>query len=110
MSLLDSIFIPDDEMPDISQLPEDLQMMANEIGVPMTIKLAQLFAGTPIRTGGIKGLLRNHRNKMIRKACDEGQTILSLARKWTLDQRTVSKIANRVDDPASKQMRLWEVL
>ncbi len=105
----DLITIPDDQLPHISQLPEDLQIMARIVGVADTIKIAMAFAGTYVRCGGIKALLLQHRDYLIRKECDEGgATILSQARKWGLDPRTISKINAKCDKPDARQLSLFE--
>ncbi len=122
---LGDIYIPEDELPGIAELPEDLQVMALEIeralepdvgaeraailGVSLAIRSGQAFNGTMIRVGGIKAILRKYRDKLIRKACDEGETTLALARKFCLDPRTITKINARVDEePPVRQRGLFD--
>lgn len=50
--------IPDEALPAIHELPDDLRLMAEIIGdVRLVLKVAMAFRGTPIRTGGTKTIL-----------------------------------------------------
>lgn len=103
--------IPAEALPAIHELPDDLRLMAEIIGdVRLVLKVAMAFRGTPIRTGGTKTILIGIRDFLIRRECDAGETILAQARKWNLDERSISKIRNQPDGqpPAKRrQLSLW---
>lgn len=103
--------IPDEALPAIHELPDDLRLMAEIIGdVRLVLKVAMAFRGTPIRTGGTKTILIGIRDFLIRRGCDAGDTILSQARQWNLDERSISKIRNQPDQdekPVRRQLKLF---
>ena len=77
-----------------NDLPGELKDIADVIGVLNTIKLAQAFRGCTLYICNIDPLIRKHRNSNIRKAYDQGERVVGLARKHRLSTRQIERILN----------------
>lgn len=108
----DSIGLPDDAMPSIEELPGDLRLIAEVIGVRPTMQLAQVFGGTPLYIVKIDGFARRLRDKAFREEFDQrtgrGETatavVRDIARTRGLCERQLWNIVNAPDE---RQMRMW---
>lgn len=79
-------------------LPEDLQAIADVIGLEQTIKLSMCFAGTTVYFTRLNlKAMRKVRDKAIVEEFDGGKglSIKALARKWGLSSRHTRAIARR---------------
>jgi Mor family transcriptional regulator len=98
--------------PDIIDLPGDLRLIAEVIGVEATMKLAQAFGGTPLYIVKIDAFARRLRNKAFREEFDRrtatGETatavVRDIARRRDLCERQLWNIVNAPDE---RQMRMW---
>ncbi|MHB8808945.1 MAG: Mor transcription activator family protein [Desulfobulbaceae bacterium] len=117
MADMDNIIeLPDDALPDISELKGDLRLLAEVLaeatgdkiaGVRLALVVAQKLGGTPLRiVTGKKWVLR-WRDKCMRRDYDRGNiTVVALARKYHLTDRQVYNILGQAD-PDTRQMGLW---
>lgn len=102
----------DIELPDITELPGDLRLIAEVIGVAATMKLAQAFGGTPLYIVKIDAFIRRVRDKAFREEFDrrtaKGETatavVRDMARRRDLCERQVWNIVNAPDE---RQMRMF---
>lgn len=103
------IELPEDALPDISELSGDLRMLAEipGIGVAKALVIAQVFGGTPIRVWGVGKWLRRHRDRCIRRDYDNGVPVVELARKYNLSDRRIWDILG-APEPDERQMKLWD--
>ncbi|MFA7175045.1 MAG: Mor transcription activator family protein [Kiritimatiellia bacterium] len=91
--------MPDEYLPDLSELNEDMRMIAEEFGVRAALRLCEMFAGTDLRLQGHVKWVRAWRNAAICKDFDENKiSMRALARKYGLGQRWIVTILNRVPD------------
>lgn len=102
----------DIELPDINELPGDLRLIAEVIGVEATMKLAKAFGGTPLYIVKIDAFSRRVRDKAFREEFDrrtaQGETattvVRDIARRRDLCERQLWNIVNAPDE---RQMRMW---
>jgi Mor family transcriptional regulator len=87
--------LADEDIPSIEELPGDLPEIAEIIGVPQTLKLANRFRGSSVYFHTMDNILRQHRNKAIRKEYDDGVTVPKIARKYRLSVRNIWLILGR---------------
>ncbi len=73
-------------------LPGDLELIAEVIGVESTIKLTQEFRGCNIYIRNIDNIIRAKRNDAIREDYDAGVRIIELARKYKMSTRNIEII------------------
>jgi Mor family transcriptional regulator len=78
-------------------LPGELKDIADVIGVDNTIKLAHAFRGCRIYICNLDPLIRKDRNIKIRSAYDQGERVITLARKHNLSTRQIESILNTLD-------------
>ncbi len=74
------------------ELPQNLQMIAEVVGVENTIKLSSAFRGCSLYIRNLEPILRRKRDAHIRQEYDEGTRVIELARKYKISQRSVEKI------------------
>ena len=104
--------MPDEYLPDISELNEDMRLIAERFGVRVALEICEMFAGTDLRLQGHVKWVRNWRNDVIRKEYDKGNiSMAALARKYGLGQRWIVTILNRVSpqrgDSEQRQLNLF---
>ena len=103
--------MPDEYLPDISELNEDMRLIAERFSVRTALELCEMFAGTDLRLQGHVKWVRNWRNDVICKEYDKGNISMSaLARKYGLGQRWIVTILNRPDpeqDDSDRQPGLF---
>ncbi len=91
-----------DELPTLADLPGDLQLIAEVIGVEATVALARRFGGTGVYIPKLLGHDRRTRDKMIREEFDRrtgaGESSV----------KVVNEIARREAMPGSRQV--WNIL
>jgi Mor family transcriptional regulator len=100
------------DLPAIDELPGDLRLIAEVIGIEPTMKLAQAFGGTPLYIVKIDAFARRLRDKGFREEFDrrtaEGETattvVRDMARRRDLCERQVWNIVNAPDE---RQMRMF---
>ena len=73
------------------RFPEPYQTMAREIGIPYTVRLAELFGGSGMYFPELDKLLTELRNANIRAEFDGGNH-KALARKYGLSERWIYEI------------------
>lgn len=74
-------------------LPGDLRMIAEVVGVENTIKLSTAFRGCTLYFRSIDHILRSKRNIEIRKDYDSGGVrVIDIARKYNLSKRQIEYI------------------
>ena len=103
----DDHFISADQLPEINEFHGDLRIMADIIGVNLTVALCEAFVGTGINLYGWKAIKRRHRDQRIREAYDQGARVVDLAREHNRDERTIRKILGRTEEPAALQLKLF---
>lgn len=87
--------IPDDALPDVTELTGDTQIVAEIIGVRATLLLDEQFQSTSIRICGSRRWIINWRNKQMREDYDKGDiAYIDLARKYGVSERHVCNILN----------------
>ena len=103
----DIIELPDDALPDLSELQGDLRLLAEIVGVRLALVVAQRLGGTPLRiVTGKKWLLR-WRDRCMRRDYDRGSiTVVELARKYSMSDRQAYNILGQAE-PDTRQMRMW---
>jgi Mor family transcriptional regulator len=79
-------------MPEAKDLPGELSEIAEIIGVPNTLKLAQRFRGSAVYIRNIDYLIWKQRNDNIRKSYDVGGKVSQLAREHRLSIRQIWRI------------------
>jgi hypothetical protein len=102
-----------DALPVIDELPGDLRLIAEVIGVPMTIRLAERFGGAPLYIYKIDSFIRKHRNKAIRDEFDRRtaqgesatQVVNDIARRPGMP--CVRQMWDIINAPDDRQMSLW---
>lgn len=108
--------IPDEYLPEISDLPGELSQIAEVIeeaypgmGVPVTLLLAQKFPGQPVYLHNVKALERAVRDDVIRQRYDSGVKIKKLATEALLSTRQVERILANVGGVVvdDRQMKLF---
>ncbi|MHB1183375.1 MAG: Mor transcription activator family protein [Desulfobulbia bacterium] len=110
------IELPDDALPDISELEGDLRLLAEDLavatkdkvaGVRLALFVSQRLGGTPLRLyTGRKWILR-HRDKCMRRDYDRGNiTVVALARKYNMCERQAYNVLGQAD-PDTRQMKMW---
>ena len=111
---LDDIHIPDGQLPEPHELPGDLALVAEVVGVRLTIELVRRFKGTHVYFRNLDHLLRRHRDRLIRRDYDAGMRAPDIARKYRLSERWVWQILGRPDGDGRKrrvvddrQLGLW---
>ena len=81
--------IPEELMPTIDEFTGDLFEVAEIVGVPKALELAQRFKGSYVYFRSVDNILRKKRNKDIREDYDRGISVPRLARKYSLCERQV---------------------
>jgi len=110
MNGFDIIELPDDALPEITELDGDMRLLAELVGVRKALAVAQVFNGTPIRLYKWPRWIRRWRDKCMRRDYDGGGcTGVDLARKYTLGERQVWNILGKVEGPPQddKQLKLF---
>ena len=110
------IELPDDALPDISELRGDLRLLAEVLaeatgdkiaGVRLALVVAQQLGGTPLRIVTGKKWILAWRNRCMRRDYDRGNiTVVELARKYHMTDRQAYNILGKAD-PDTRQMRMW---
>jgi AraC-like DNA-binding protein len=99
--------MPDQYLPELSDLTGDLRMLAELVGVRMALQISALFDGTPARLYGHRRWLIRWRDQLIRAEYDKGGiSIIDLARKVGLSDRHVLTILGKVPGE-ERQMKLF---
>lgn len=100
--------LPDDALPLCEELPGDLPLLAELVGVRDALKVAELIGGTMLRLPSIKPFKMKWRNRWMRQKYDMGEiTVAELARLTGLGERQTYNILGSVDDPSERQIRMW---
>lgn len=94
--------LPLQELPQIEELPGDLRLVADVVGVELAIRLAEVFGGTPMMIPKLDRWLRRERDRQIREEFDRRTAGGESATK------VVNDIARRERMPSSRQ--LWNIL
>lgn len=113
------IDLPEAYRPQIEEMPGDLRRIAEEIeailpqmGVRLTLILAQIFPGQDMYMRSAKEVLAAARDRMMRDHYDAPNsniTAKDLATQTGLSLGHVEKILGRVNEvQESKQLNLWE--
>ena len=76
----------------IEQLPGDIRKIAEVVGVEPALKLAKAFRGTYLYIHNLDDILREIRNKEIRKSYNKGRKVRDLAIKHRLTERQILNI------------------
>ncbi len=87
--------LPDEFLPDASDLPGDLRQVAGVVGVKKTLRLVDLFRGTQVYFRNLDVLLRKHRDESIRAAYDNGEKVDAIARRCALCSGSIKKILKK---------------
>mgnify|MGYP001225718687 CR=1 FL=1 len=99
--------MPDEALPAIDELPGDLPILAEVIGVRDSLLVAEKIGGTMLRLPSVRPLKIKWRNRWMRQRYDQGGiTVIELARSHGLGERQTYNILGAVE-PDDKQMRLW---
>lgn len=99
--------MPDEYLPDMTELNGDLLMLAEMVGVRTALRISALFDGTPARLYGHRRWLIRWRDQEIRAEYDKGGiSIIDLARKVNLSDRHVLTILGKVPGE-DKQLKLF---
>ena len=117
MSNMDDIIeLPDDALPEISELSGDLRLLAEVLaeatgdtiaGVRLALVVAQRLGGTPLRIVTSKKWVLRHRDRCMRRDYDRGNiTVVGLARKYRVCERQAYNILGQAE-PDTRQMRMW---
>lgn len=101
-----------DALPSVDELPGDLALVAEVIGVPMTMKLVQVFRGRYIYFRNLDHLIREKRNQAMRDECDKRclngdaitRIVKDLATEHGLVERTVWDILGRPPEEPCQTM------
>lgn len=99
--------LPEEAMPDVTELSGDLRMLADKVGVRQALQVAELFDGTPARLYGHRRWLVKWRDKQMRGEYDGGGiSVVDLARKYGVSERHAYNILGQepVDE---RQMKLF---
>jgi Mor family transcriptional regulator len=110
MNGFDIIELPDDALPEITELDGDMRLLAEIAGVRMALRIAQVFNGTYVRLAKWRGWIIRHRDKCMRRDYDTGgYTGVELARKYYLGERQVWNILGKVEGAPKedKQLKLF---
>lgn len=102
--------MPDEYLPDISELRGDLRMLAELVDVRNALRISALFDGTPARLYGHRRWLIKWRDQEIRAEYDRGGiSIVDLARKVNLSDRHVLTILGKAEAEAAadRQLKLF---
>lgn len=99
--------------PAIEELPGDLRLIAEVIGVEPTLRLARAFGGTPLYIIKIDRYENRLRNKQIREEFDrrtgQGESatkvVTDISRRPGLP--CIRQLWNIVNAPDERQMGLW---
>lgn len=80
--------LPDDALPDITELSGDLRLLAEKVGVRLALEISELFDCTPARFYGHKRYLTRWRDRQMRAEYDKGGiSVVELARKYGVSER-----------------------
>ena len=99
--------LPEEAMPDVTELSGDLRMLAELVGVRLALQISELFDGTSARFYGHHRLLRGWRDKQMRGEYDSGGiSVVDLARKYGVSERQAYNILGQepVDE---RQLKLF---
>ncbi|MDH5525557.1 MAG: hypothetical protein OEY01_16440 [Desulfobulbaceae bacterium] len=99
----EKIELPADALPSINELPGDLRLIADVIGVEAAIKLAQVFGGTPLYITKVDRYVKRIRDRQIREEFDKRTA--SGGESATM---VVNDMARRPGMPCSRQ--LWNII
>ncbi|MDH5524467.1 MAG: hypothetical protein OEY01_10815 [Desulfobulbaceae bacterium] len=108
--------LPDEALPEITELPGDLSLVAEVIGVRMTLALVERLRGTYVYFRNLDHLTRTRRDDFIRAEIDRrintGETITKavqdLARAHGLSSRHVWSISGSTgQEDDSQQLKIF---
>ena len=108
--------MPDDALPKAEELPGDLALVAETIGVPNTLALVKVFRGTYIYCRNLDHLERRWRNRAIRAEADRriadgelvSKLVPELARRYKLSEKQIWNILGSGDPEVDeRQMGLF---
>lgn len=103
----DIIDLPDEALPAIEELPGDLRLLAEIVGVRMALVVAQRIGGTHLRVPSLKPWVRRIRDRWMRRTYDQGGiTVVELARRVRLGERQTYVILGQAE-PDERQRSLW---
>lgn len=81
----------------IDKLPGDLKRIAELTGIEASIKIAREFKGTCLYISSIDNFMREIRDLRIRQDFDRGIAIKRLAIKYSLTERWIRNILNKIE-------------
>lgn len=100
--------LPDEALPEIDELKGDLRMLAELVGVRLSLQISELFDGTPARLYGHRRWLVNWRDRQIRAEYDRGGiSVVDLARKFGISERHAYNILGQ-EPGEDRQLRLFK--
>lgn len=73
-------------------LPGDLRLIADVVGVENTVKISNAFRGCSLYIRNIDTIIKGRRNSEIRKAYDKGERVIDIALKHNLSTRQIENI------------------
>lgn len=90
--------LPDEALPDVTELKGDLRILAEEVGVRLALQISALFDGTPARLCGHRRWTVKWRDRQMRAEYDAGGiSIIDLARKYGVSERHAYNILGQVN-------------
>jgi Mor family transcriptional regulator len=99
--------LPEEALPDVTELSGDLQMLAEVVGVRLALQIAELFDGTPARLYGHRRWLVKWRDKQMRGEYDGGGiSVVDLARKYGVSERHAYNILGQ-EPVEERQLKLF---
>ncbi|MEN8134306.1 MAG: Mor transcription activator family protein [Thermodesulfobacteriota bacterium] len=110
--------LPDEALPRAEELPGDLALVAEIVGVRQTLALVEAFRGTYIYCRNLDHLERQCRNRAIRAEADRrlaageliSKLVPELARRYKLSEKTIWNILGSGDPEVDeRQMGLFGV-
>lgn len=99
--------LPDEALPELSDLTGDVRILAEMVGVRLALKISERFDGTPARLFGHRRWLIRWRDCQIRAEYDNGGVSgVDLARRYGLSDRHIWTILGKVPGE-DRQLRLF---
>lgn len=100
------IDLPEDALPEITELTGDLRLLADLIGVKLALLVAQAVGGTMLRIPKADRWIRRHRDKCMRRDFDNDMSGTAVARKYKLGERQTWNILGS-PEPDERQLKLF---
>lgn len=88
------------DLPTIDELPGDLKLIAEEVGVDGAVRLSRRFGGTEVYIPKLLRLDQRSRNKLIREEFDRRTTVGG-----EVGIQVINEIARRPGMPCARQLQ-----